>query len=114
MITMYAIPNCDTVKKARVFLDQKKVAYTFVDFKKTPPTKDQLKRWAEFMGELPVNKKGTTYKKLKDEFESLTPAKKVDFMMINSSMIKRPVLEKNGTTFAIGFDEENYAGLKLG
>lgn len=110
MFTMYAIPNCDTVKKARTFLDKKKIAYEFVDFKKTPPTKDQIKRWADFMGELPANKKGTTYKKVKDEFESLTPAKKIDFMIENSSMIKRPVLEKNGKTLAIGFDEETYGG----
>ena len=110
MFTMYAIPNCDTVKKARTFLDKKKIAYEFVDFKKTPPTKDQIKRWADFMGELPANKKGTTYKKVKDEFESLTQAKKIDFMIENSSMIKRPVLEKNGKTLAIGFDEETYGG----
>lgn len=114
MLTMYAIPNCDTVKKARLYLDKKKVAYEFVDFKKTPPTKEQIKRWADFFGELPANKKGTTYKKLKDEFESLTPAKKIDFMIENSSMIKRPVLEKNAKTIAIGFDEEVYGGLKLG
>lgn len=114
MLTMYAIPNCDTVKKARAFLDKKKIAYEFVDFKKNPPTKEQIKRWEDFMGELPANKKGTTYKKLKDEFEALTPAKKIDFMIANSSMIKRPVLEKNAKTLAIGFDEENYAGLKIG
>lgn len=114
MITMYAIPNCDTVKKARTYLDKKKIAYDFVDFKKTPPTKDLIKKWADFMGELPANKKGLTYKKYKDEFEALTPAKKIDFIIANSSMIKRPVLEKNGKTVAIGFDEETYSGLKLG
>lgn len=114
MITMYAIANCDTVKKARTFLDKKKVEYTFVDFKKTPPTKDQIKRWSEFFGELPANKKGTTYRKFKDEYEALTPAKKVDFLISNSSMIKRPVLEKNDKTLFIGFEEEAYSGLKLG
>lgn len=114
MITMYAIPNCDTVKKARTYLDKKKIAYEFVDFKKTPPTKDLIKKWADFMGELPANKKGTTYKKYKEEFELLSPAKKVDFMILNSSMIKRPILENKGKTVAMGFDEETYAGLKLG
>ena len=62
MWKMFAIANCDTVKKARIFLETKKVDYEFVDFKKVKPTKDQIKRWAEFYGELPVNKKGTTYK----------------------------------------------------
>lgn len=114
MITMYAIANCDTVKKARAFLEKKKLAYDFVDFKKTPPSKELIKKWAEFMGELPVNKKGLTYRKYKDEFEALSAAKKIDFIILNSSMIKRPVLENQGKTMAIGFDEEIYAGLKLG
>lgn len=114
MITMYAIANCDTVKKARAYLDKKKIAYEFVDFKKTPPTKDLIKKWSEFLGELPANKKGLTYRKYKEEFEALTPAKKIDFLIENSSMIKRPVLEKNAKTLAFGFDEEVYGGLKLG
>ena len=110
---MYAIANCDTVKKARLFLDKKQVEYTFVDFKKLPPTSEQIKRWADFFGELPVNKKGTTYKKLKDEYEGLTEAAKIKFLCTNTSMIKRPVLEKNEKTIAIGFDEETYKGLKF-
>ncbi|MBY0414638.1 MAG: Spx/MgsR family RNA polymerase-binding regulatory protein [Bdellovibrionales bacterium] len=114
MLTMYAIPNCDTVKKARTFLDKKGIAYEFVDFKKTPPTSDLVKKWADFAGDLPVNKKGTTYKKLKDEFETLSAAKKIDFITKNSSMIKRPVLENKNKTLAIGFDEETYSGLKIG
>jgi len=110
---MYAIPNCDTVKKARTYLDKKKVAYEFVDFKKTPPTAEQIKRWGEFFGELPANKKGTTYKKYKEEYETLTSPEKVKFLIANSSMIKRPVLEKNDKTVAIGFDEEMYGALKF-
>ena len=113
MFVMYAIANCDTVKKARVFLEKKKVDYTFVDFKKSAPTAEQIKRWGEFFGELPANKKGLTYKKYKDEFEALTPAKKVQFLIENSSMIKRPILEKNDKTLAMGFDEEEYKKIKF-
>ena len=113
MITMYAIPNCDTVKKARVFLDKKKVDYQFIDFKKNPPTVELVKRWTDFFGELPVNKKGITYKKFKEEYELLTPLQKIKFITENTSMIKRPVLEKNNVTIAIGFDEELYKGLKF-
>lgn len=113
MLKMYAIPNCDTVKKARAFLDNKKIAYDFSDFKKSPPTKEMLDRWAEFFGELPVNKKGTTYKKVKDEYESLSEEKKKDFIIKNSSMIKRPVLEKNNKVIAMGFEEETYSQLKF-
>ena len=114
MITMYAIANCDTVKKARAYLDNKKITYNFVDFKKTPPTKELVKKWTEFLGELPANKKGMTYRKYKDEFEALTPIKKIDFLIKNTSMIKRPVLEKGNVTLAFGFDEEVYSRLKLG
>ena len=113
MIVMYAIANCDTVKKARTYLEKKKVIYEFVDFKKTPPTSDQIKKWAEYFGELPVNKKGITYKKFKEEYEALSPALKIKFIIENTSMIKRPVLEKNNKTIAMGFDEEEYKGLKL-
>lgn len=113
MIVMYAIANCDTVKKARTYLEKKKVSYEFVDFKKTPPTSEQIKKWAEYFGELPVNKKGITYKKFKEEYEALSPALKIKFIIENTSMIKRPVLEKNNKTIAMGFDEEEYKGLKL-
>lgn len=110
---MYAIPNCDTVKKARIFLDKKKVEYQFIDFKKTAPTTEQIKRWGEFFGELPANKKGITYRKFKDEYEALTPAQKIKFLIENNSMIKRPVLERDDKTIAIGFEEDFYKGLKF-
>lgn len=110
---MYAIPNCDTVKKARTFLDKKKVEYQFIDFKKTAPTTEQIKRWGEFFGELPANKKGITYRKFKDVYEALTPAQKIKFLIENNSMIKRPVLERDDKTIAIGFEEDFYKGLKF-
>lgn len=114
MLKMYAIPNCDTVKKAKAFLDKKKIAFEFVDFKKNPPTKDLVNRWIEFRGELPVNKKGITFRKLKDQYEELSPSNQIELMIANPSMIKRPILENKNKTIAIGFDEETYAGLKLG
>jgi arsenate reductase len=113
MITMYAIANCDTVKKARAFLDKKNIAYTFVDFKKNPPNPELIKRWESFFGELPANKKGITYRKFKEEYEGLTSAMKIKFLIEHSSMIKRPILEKNNRTIAIGFDEDVYSELKL-
>lgn len=113
MLSMYAIANCDTVKKARTYLDKNNISYEFIDFKKSPPTAELIKEWSAFLGELPVNKKGTTYRKFKDEYEALTEAKKILFIMDNSSIIKRPVLVRGNKTIAIGFDEENYKGLKL-
>lgn len=113
MIKMYAIANCDTVKKARAFLEKENIDYEFVDFKKTPPTADEIKRWEIFFKELPVNKKGITYKKYKDEYELLTPTMKIKFLIANTSMIKRPVLEKNNKPIALGFDEKTYKALKF-
>lgn len=108
---MFAIPNCDTVKKARTFLEKNKIDYDFIDFKKTPPTKAQIKAWSEYAGELPVNKKGMTYRKYKDHYEALSMTEKIDFIIANTSLIKRPVVEKNGKIVALGFSEERYSEL---
>lgn len=112
MYQMYAIPNCDTVKKARTFLDKSKIEYEFFDFKKVPPTQENILKWSEFFKEWPVNKKGTTYKKFKEEFESLSDSKKIQFIIEHASIIKRPILEKNGKVVAMGFDELEYKKLK--
>lgn len=109
MYKMFGIPNCETVKKARTYLETKKIAYEFVDFKKSAPDTKDIQRWAEKFGELPVNKKGLTYKKYREEFELLSSARKVDFLTEHSSMIKRPILERQGKVLAFGFDEEAYS-----
>ncbi len=114
MLTMYAIANCDTVKKARKHLDAKKIQYEFYDFKKTPPTKELIKSWSEFLGELPINKKGLTYKKYKEEFENLPEKEKVLFLIEQSSMIKRPIVMSQSKVLAVGYDEEIYDEMKKG
>jgi len=108
---IFGIPNCDTVKKARTFLEKKKVEAEFVDFKKYKPTDDDIERWSKVFGGLPVNSKGVTYKKHKDEFEKLNSKAQIKFIQINTSMIKRPILEKDGKVLAFGFDEEQYKNL---
>ena len=108
---IFGIPNCDTVKKARTFLEKKKIPFEFVDFKKSPPTPDDITRWAASFGELPVNKSGLTYKKHKEVYEKLSEKEKIKFLCQNSSMIKRPILEKNGKVLAFGFKEDEYKAL---
>lgn len=108
---MYGIPNCDTVKKARVALEKKKIDYDFVDFKKTPPTAEDLKRWENFFGELPANKKGPTFRKIKDEFEAATPKQQLELLLDNTSAIKRPILESGSKVLCFGYDEDLYKKL---
>lgn len=113
MISMFAIPNCNTVRKARDFLERSSINYQFIDFKKTPPTREQIEKWSEFFGDLPVNKKGTTYRKMKDCYEPLSHQEKIFYLLTNVSLIKRPVLEKNGEIIAIGFDQKRYSELLM-
>lgn len=113
MITLYGIPNCDTVKKARTFLAKHSLHYEFVDFKKTPPTLEDIERWEKVFGGLPVNTKGQTYKKHASIYEKLKPAQQKEFIIANSSMIKRPILQKNKQVLCFGFDEKEFTQ-KLG
>lgn|SRR5690606_4056383 len=108
MYKLYGIPNCDTVKKARTFLEKQGAPVNFIDFKKSPPAEADIKRWSDAFGDLPVNKKGVTFKKYKDEFEALAGKAQINFLREHTSMIKRPILEKDGVVLAFGFDEETY------
>ncbi len=105
MLKMYGIPNCDTVKKVRQLMESKGLIYEFVDFKKTPPTAADIARWQKVFGDWPLNKKGPTFRKNAEAFEKLSETKIPAFIIANSSMIKRPILEKDGVVLAIGFDE---------
>lgn len=105
---LFGIANCDTVKKVRVFLEGKNIVYEFVDFKKHPPTEDDIKRWKNFMKAWPVNSKGPTYRKIHDRFEAATDSQKIKLLIENSSAIKRPILEQDGLVCAMGFDPSFY------
>lgn len=108
-ITFYGIPNCDTVKKARVWLDGKGIAYTFHDYKKQGADPARLAAWVEQAGwEKVLNRAGTTFKKLPDaDKEGLDAAKAVKVMAANPSAIKRPVVEYPGGLL-VGFKPEEW------
>lgn len=108
-ITLYGIPNCDTVKKARVYLDGRGIAHTFHDYKKAGIETADLKRWAAEVGwEKLLNKAGTTFKKLPDADKAgIDEAKAITLMLANPSMIKRPVVE-GGKALLVGFKPEIY------
>jgi arsenate reductase len=113
-VTLYGIKNCDTMKKARGWLDAHGVAYTFHDYAKSGVTRTQLARWAGEVGwERLCNRAGTTFRKLPEsETRDLTEAKALDLMIARPSMIKRPVLtidNGGGERILVGFTPEAYA-----
>ena len=111
---IYGIKNCDTMKKARAFLDAKGAAYAFHDYKTQGIEPAKLKSWAKQVGwEKLLNRAGTTFRKLPDaDREGLTEAKALSLMLAQPSMIKRPVLEI-GDKLLVGFKPEEYgAALK--
>ena len=109
-VTLYGIKNCDTMKKARAWLDGHGVAYAFHDYKTAGIDPATLKRWAKQVGwETLLNRAGTTFRKLPEaDKEGLTEAKAIALMVAQPSMIKRPVLEQGGTIL-VGFKPELYA-----
>ena len=106
---LYGIPNCDTIKKARKWLEEKGVAYAFHDYKKAGVTADMLRGWADELGwEVLLNKAGTTFRQLPDaEKQGLDRDKAIALMVANPSMIKRPVLDL-GARRVVGFKPELY------
>ena len=109
-ITIYGIKNCDTMKKARAWLDGKGVTYDFHDYKTAGIAKDRLKAWSDEVGwEILLNRAGTTFKKLPDgDKDGLTERKALALMLAQPSMIKRPVLDLGGKLL-VGFKPEVYA-----
>jgi Spx/MgsR family transcriptional regulator len=110
VITIYGIKNCDTMKKARSWLDAHKVAYAFHDYKASGIDKATLAAWAKDVGwETLLNRAGTTFKKLPDaDKDNVTEKKAVALMLAQPSMIKRPVLD-TGKKLLVGFKPETYA-----
>src|SRR3989440_11541486 len=109
-IAIYGIKNCDTMKKARAWLDGQRVAYTFHDYKIEGIEKDRLKSWCDELGwETLLNRAGTTFRKLPDsDREGLNERKAIALMLAQPSMIKRPVLDLGGR-LVVGFKPEIYA-----
>ncbi len=107
--TIYGIKNCDTMKKARAWLDQRGVKYAFHDYKAQGIDRGHLEGWAKDVGwETLLNRAGTTFRKLPDKDKAgVTQAKAIQLMLEQPSMIKRPVLEA-GKALLVGFKPEEY------
>lgn len=110
MVDLYGIPNCDTVKKARLWLQENNIAYTFHDFKKEGISKEKLKLWLSIVPlETLTNKKSAAWKSFTTDQQTTagTKAGTINLMCLNTSFIKRPVLEFAGTILC-GFTIETY------
>jgi Spx/MgsR family transcriptional regulator len=109
-ITIYGIKNCDTMKKARSWLDKHPIEYSFHDYKTAGIDRGRLEHWAKKVGwESLLNRAGTTFRKLPEKDKgNLSAAKAIALMLKQPSMIKRPVLDVGGGRLMVGFDPEAY------
>ena len=107
---LYGIKNCDTVKKARKWLDENGVDYEFHDFKKDGLDGEVLSRWEQAVGlETLLNRRGTTWRKLPEEVRDTISAQSAhEIMLENPSIIKRPVVERGGNV-STGFNADEWA-----
>jgi arsenate reductase len=115
MTTIYGIKNCDTMRKARAWLEAHKIDYSFHDYKTAGIDKSTVEKWAKALGwETLLNRAGTTFRKLpeKDQ-QGLTEKKAIALMLSQPSMIRRPVLERGGKLIA-GFKPELYKAFFAG
>ena len=108
-LTMFGISNCDTVKKARKWLEERRLDYAFHDYKKEGADAGKLRAWVEAAGwETVLNRAGTTFRKLPEEDRAdLDAAKAVSIMEANPSCIKRPVVEHDGGLL-VGFKQAEW------
>ena len=111
---LYGIPNCNTVKKARDWLESHHIAYEFHDFKKQGVSQQLLENWLmQFPHEKLINRAGLTWRGLDDDTKAgiVDNASAIAFMQTKTSVIKRPIVENDGKIVCLGFDEATYKEL---
>lgn len=111
-VTLYGIPNCDTVRKARKWLDAHAVKFSFHDFRKQGLDEEQLRRWVKELGwQVLLNTRGMMWRKLPDsKKQHVDEPKAIKLMLAEPAMIKRPVLDL-GKSRHVGFNEQTYKEL---
>jgi arsenate reductase len=112
MTTIYGIKNCDTMRKAFSWFDARRQSYTFIDFKKSPPSRQLLEEWlGRASWQQLINSKGSTWRKLPESDKlGLNSESACQLMLAHPSLIKRPILE-SGKAFVIGFDQAAYLSI---
>jgi len=109
-ITMFGIPNCNSIKKGRTWLNEQGIVFDFHDYKKLGIDEDTLSSWCQGVGyEVLLNTRGTTWRKLSDADKAdINEAKAITLMATHPSLIKRPVLSLGNGTLLVGFKEADY------
>jgi len=112
MTTLFGIKNCDTVKKARHWLNEQEIDYDFHDLRADGLTIDQIEQWIDSVGwEIVLNRRGTTWRKLDLSVQQSTTCENVAaLLLVNPAMIKRPILDHNGI-ITIGFKPDHYQSI---
>jgi len=112
MTTLYGIKNCDTIKKAKKWLESNNIEFQFHDFRKDGLDKKQLQQWVDELGwEILLNKRGTTWRQLPDDVKDTIDEKNaIELMLENPAIIKRPVLDM-GSKRVVGFKDADYQQL---
>lgn len=111
MIKLYGIKNCDTVRKARNWLEQNNIEHEFCDFRETPVAPARLQSWHNSVGDSLLNKRSTTWKQLNDRQQAIPDQSAlIKLLAEHPTLIKRPVLEA-GKTVTTGFSAEHYSEL---
>ena len=114
-LTVYGIPTCGTVKKARAWLDAQGMAHAWVDFRATPPGAAQVQRWVTTFGVRAMkNTSGGSYRALGAEKDAWTDAEWTAAFARDPMLIKRPVIERDGKPIAVGFDVDRLEGVLRG
>ena len=111
-VTLYGIANCDTIKKAKTWLDQAGITYHFHDYRKQGLDVDALNQWIDHLGwEAMLNKRGTTWRQLPEHRKTTMDRQSaIDVMLENPAIIKRPLLDKDND-FHLGFRDAQYQAL---
>ena len=110
MTTLYGIKNCDTVKKARKWLEQQQIDYGFHDFRADGVTLAQIQTWHAELGDALINRRSTTWKQLTDAERSQAESQPAALLLANPTLIKRPLLD-TGKQRLCGFRADDYAEL---
>ena len=113
-LVMYGIPNCDTVKKARAWLVENQIDYTFHDFKKAGITLTTLHSWLQDISlETLLNRRGTSWRNLSDAAKAAAEHedKALALMVENPSLIKRPIIVSDNRVKAVGFSNDSYLAI---